>query len=104
MHQIWAVLIVVVSAIGLLFSFSPKFNRFTRFISAISVLVSILIIFGHNVYWEKVLNPAASKGWTLLYTLPPFAICLGAYILLAGYTGFNYIKKDRTEEKRSPMP
>ncbi len=38
--------------------------------------VAIFAVFVHNIFWEREINEMASKGWTLLYTMPAFLICI----------------------------
>ena len=42
----------------------------------IGTTIVILAVFLHNIFREREINEMASKGWTLIYTLPAFLICL----------------------------
>ena len=49
----------------------------------IGTTVAILGVLLHNIFWEREINEMASKGWTLLYTLPPFLVCIFLSSVLA---------------------
>ena len=42
----------------------------------IGTTVAILGVLLHNIFWEREINEMASKGWTLLYTMPAFLVCI----------------------------
>jgi len=42
----------------------------------IGTTVAIFAVFLHNIFWESEINEMASKGWTLIYTMPAFLICI----------------------------
>ena len=42
----------------------------------IGTTAAIFAVFLHNIFWEREINDMALKGWTLIYTLPAFLICL----------------------------
>ena len=49
----------------------------------IGTTIAILGVLLHNIFWEREINEMASKGWTLIYTLPAFTICVFLSGLLA---------------------
>ncbi len=49
----------------------------------IGTTVVILGVLLHNIFWEREINEMASKGWTLLYTLPAFLVCIFLSAVLA---------------------
>lgn len=49
----------------------------------IGTTIAILAVFLHNIFWEREINEMASKGWTLIYTLPAFLVCVSVSGILA---------------------
>ena len=71
MHLSWSILIALVALAGTLGS-GILIVRRLRYqvmpaIAAITIIVGIVL---HDYIWEYYLNSAASRGWTLLYTVP----------------------------------
>ena len=66
----------------------------------ISTTVAIFVVFLHNVFWEREINEMASKGWTLIYTLPAFSIC----ILLSGVLTIIFAARDRSQLRYESDP
>jgi hypothetical protein len=71
MHLSWSILIALVALVGTLGS-GILIGRRLRY-QMMPAIAAILIIVGlvlHDYIWEFYLNSAASRGWTLLYTVP----------------------------------
>jgi hypothetical protein len=87
MQYSWASAIVIIMLLGTVAAFvSPRSTRrklSTSFWIQVGTTVAIAAVLGHNVFWERTLNPQASRGWTLLYTLPAFLICFTLSVVLA---------------------
>src|ERR1035437_2586797 len=79
MQYSWSVLIVTISVLGIAGSILMRAAHQPRMLGLLCALVacaSILVVVGHNFYWEWFLNNNASRGWTLFYTLPTAGISL----------------------------
>ena len=71
MHLSWSILIALVALAGTVGS-GILIARQMRY-QVMPAIVAIVIIVGlvlHDYIWEYYLTTAASRGWTLLYTVP----------------------------------
>jgi hypothetical protein len=57
----------------------------------IATTISIFGVLLHNIFWERQINEMASKGWTLLYTIPAFLVC----ILVSGLLAIAFTVRSR---------
>lgn len=66
----------------------------------IGTTVAIFAVFLHNIIWEREINEMASKGWTLLYTMPALLIC----ILLSGVLATVFAVRSRQLRRQADDP
>ena len=95
-------LLTVVGTIAAVVAFPRSEKR--RSLSAkiqFATTAAIFLVFVHNIWWENEIHEAASRGWTLLYTFPPFLICSAASIILtvAFTIRARELRTDRTTSK-----
>lgn len=71
MHLSWSMLIALVALAGTLASgIRIALRQRYQVMPAIAAITIIIGLVLHNYTWEYHLNSAASRGWTLLYTVP----------------------------------
>jgi ABC-type polysaccharide/polyol phosphate export permease len=67
----------------------------------IGTTAAIIAVFLHNILREREVNDMASKGWTLIYTLPAFLICVLFSILIAIVLAIRFRRHLRLPSGRS---
>jgi hypothetical protein len=95
MQYSWAIACVVVllvgsCAAGIVIYRSKMLAQLGRDIQ-IATTISIFGVLLHNIFWERQINEMASKGWTLLYTIPAFLVC----ILVSGLLAIAFTVRSR---------
>lgn len=98
MENTWSILIIIVGIAGLITALVTGRNKGPTAsikISSIVILLALLV-FLHNIYWERFTNEMASKGWTLIYTLPSWFI---VSLIHAIYILINLVKSKRIKNQ-----
>lgn len=106
MQYSWAIACVVVLFIGIVaagiaIQRKGKKSPLGRNIQ-IATTIAILTVFLHNIIWEREINEMASKGWTLIYTLPAFLVSVVVSGILAIVFAVRFRRSLNEGDDRSP--
>jgi hypothetical protein len=91
MQYTWSALIIGIATFGISTSLAIQAigrSRIRAIWGMLATFLGICLVTLHNIFWERSLNENASKGWTLLYTLPTAAVCL-VFVILATIVMFR---------------
>ncbi len=101
MHLSWSILIAVIALAGTLASGTLIAQR-QRYqvvpaIAAITIIIGLVL---HDYMWEHYLNSAASKGWTLLYTVPTAVVSVFVMLLVLLITRIfrSFLIREQTQD------